>query len=223
MRNLWLDDETSFIHIGDDISADLDVAMMVRRTGIPGQTVPDGILTRLENTALGGLLQTLESRENPKTIDLGFYLLTLGEDTILDVSKQYDRLVKKAKNDGKGHDISFAAGGSGLTIHINDSADQVAATSLRNHCERRKYSQKARVWFGVCVSPNANGNLRFGINLETPWEHSEELEATLQAVEQRSQLKRVQHSRRARAMRKIGRNEPCPCGSGKKYKKCCGK
>ena len=23
--------------------------------------------------------------------------------------------------------------------------------------------------------------------------------------------------------RKIGRNEPCPCGSGKKYKQCCGK
>jgi len=21
---------------------------------------------------------------------------------------------------------------------------------------------------------------------------------------------------------KIGRNDPCPCGSGKKYKKCCG-
>ena len=26
-----------------------------------------------------------------------------------------------------------------------------------------------------------------------------------------------------RATRKIGRNEPCPCGSGIKYKKCCGK
>ncbi|MGH9717376.1 MAG: SEC-C metal-binding domain-containing protein [Candidatus Acidiferrales bacterium] len=21
---------------------------------------------------------------------------------------------------------------------------------------------------------------------------------------------------------KIGRNDPCPCGSGKKYKRCCG-
>jgi preprotein translocase subunit SecA len=21
--------------------------------------------------------------------------------------------------------------------------------------------------------------------------------------------------------RKVGRNDPCPCGSGKKYKKCC--
>ena len=26
-----------------------------------------------------------------------------------------------------------------------------------------------------------------------------------------------------RKVKKIGRNEPCPCGSGKKYKKCCGK
>ena len=23
--------------------------------------------------------------------------------------------------------------------------------------------------------------------------------------------------------KKIGRNDPCPCGSGKKYKKCCGR
>jgi uncharacterized protein YecA (UPF0149 family) len=22
---------------------------------------------------------------------------------------------------------------------------------------------------------------------------------------------------------KVGRNEPCPCGSGKKFKKCCGR
>jgi predicted aspartyl protease len=26
-----------------------------------------------------------------------------------------------------------------------------------------------------------------------------------------------------RASRKVGRNDPCPCGSGKKYKNCCGK
>ncbi|MBD3360742.1 hypothetical protein GF366_02995 [Candidatus Peregrinibacteria bacterium] len=24
-------------------------------------------------------------------------------------------------------------------------------------------------------------------------------------------------------VKKVGRNEPCPCGSGKKYKKCCGR
>jgi uncharacterized protein YecA (UPF0149 family) len=25
-----------------------------------------------------------------------------------------------------------------------------------------------------------------------------------------------------RAEPKVGRNDPCPCGSGKKFKKCCG-
>ena len=27
----------------------------------------------------------------------------------------------------------------------------------------------------------------------------------------------------AKAGDSLGRNDPCPCGSGKKYKKCCGK
>jgi uncharacterized protein YecA (UPF0149 family) len=26
-----------------------------------------------------------------------------------------------------------------------------------------------------------------------------------------------------RGHRKVGRNDPCPCGSGKKYKRCCGR
>ena len=33
----------------------------------------------------------------------------------------------------------------------------------------------------------------------------------------------VEDSNPIRRSTKIGRNEPCPCGSGKKYKKCCGK
>ena len=28
--------------------------------------------------------------------------------------------------------------------------------------------------------------------------------------------------RPVRADKKVGRNDPCPCGSGKKYKNCCG-
>ncbi|MCL2545100.1 MAG: SEC-C metal-binding domain-containing protein, partial [Clostridia bacterium] len=30
-------------------------------------------------------------------------------------------------------------------------------------------------------------------------------------------------NRPKKAETKVGRNEPCPCGSGKKYKNCCGK
>lgn len=35
---------------------------------------------------------------------------------------------------------------------------------------------------------------------------------------------RMQYNLDSRATsEKVGRNDPCPCGSGKKYKKCCGK
>jgi uncharacterized protein YecA (UPF0149 family) len=34
--------------------------------------------------------------------------------------------------------------------------------------------------------------------------------------------KKELHRSSAARTAKVGRNEPCPCGSGKKYKKCCG-
>lgn len=45
---------------------------------------------------------------------------------------------------------------------------------------------------------------------------------------ERSQLRTNQPGGEVKAQpvvkpEKIGRNEPCPCGSGKKYKKCCGR
>ena len=35
--------------------------------------------------------------------------------------------------------------------------------------------------------------------------------------------KEQKESTTIRKPKKIGRNDPCPCGSGKKYKKCCGR
>ncbi|MCI8293959.1 MAG: SEC-C domain-containing protein [Hespellia sp.] len=35
--------------------------------------------------------------------------------------------------------------------------------------------------------------------------------------------KEQKNSGTVRKEKKIGRNDPCPCGSGKKYKKCCGR
>jgi SWIM/SEC-C metal-binding protein len=37
-------------------------------------------------------------------------------------------------------------------------------------------------------------------------------------------LERLMHPQKPTiAEKKVGRNEPCPCGSGKKFKNCCGK
>lgn len=40
---------------------------------------------------------------------------------------------------------------------------------------------------------------------------------------QKELYKEQKNSTTIRKPKKIGRNDPCPCGSGKKYKQCCGK
>jgi uncharacterized protein YecA (UPF0149 family) len=53
-------------------------------------------------------------------------------------------------------------------------------------------------------------------------------EAQRQAALQMSQQSQMANEGEAiktiiRGKPKVGRNDPCPCGSGKKYKKCCGR
>ena len=50
----------------------------------------------------------------------------------------------------------------------------------------------------------------------------EEWEAVL-PIEKREEIKKQFNRDTTAVSNKVGRNEPCPCGSGKKYKKCCGK
>ena len=54
-------------------------------------------------------------------------------------------------------------------------------------------------------------------------------EYTKEEIAMLKEIRRKQNIARMRALAnepkqsKIGRNDPCPCGSGKKYKNCCGK
>jgi hypothetical protein len=50
-----------------------------------------------------------------------------------------------------------------------------------------------------------------------------EWDALLSEEEREAIVKEYKRSRTIRVEKRPGRNDPCPCGSGKKYKKCCGK
>lgn len=219
-RNLWLTGEHDLVMLDDSISADLDLAMLARREGVNAPKTPDGILTRLKKTTVGRLIEQIESTPDPRTIELGFMLLTIGEDSAVNISRGIDKLAALARTDGKHHDIGagFETANTGLTVHCNNDEIEVAAPRLEGHCRLRKYMQKAGTWFGICVSP-ADVTLRFGVNLDFPWEQSTDLDAVVRTLPQSSGLAESANRRR----RKHGRNEPCHCGSGKKYKKCCGK
>lgn len=218
-ENLWLSAEHDMVILGDDISADLDLAMMVRRDGVPGDRTPDGILTRFAGTAFERLMQQIEQKSDPATLDLGFLLLTLGEDTCRHLTHGIQELARRAKADGKPHDftLSIDEAEEGICLHCNPGHLGQARARLEAHCHKRKYALKARKWFGLCL--HADESIRLGLALDYPWQPSDDMDRLTQTM--RSQAGRstqgpVQKWPRA----KIGRNDPCPCGSGLKYKKC---
>lgn len=220
-RNLWIAPEYDMLQLHDDISADLDVAMLARREGIPGKQTPDGILTRFAGSSVGRLIEQIEQREEKASIDLGFMLLTLNEDTVNQLSAGIDTIRQQSAADGNHHDVTIGmgVGDPGITVHANFDSDELAWERLAWHCEKRKYMQRAKTWFGLCLRPGS-GDIRFGVSLDFPWTRSDEMDkavANLPKGDQKLNLKTHVRPRKT----KIGRNEPCTCGSGRKYKKCC--
>lgn len=218
-RNLWLSGEYDTVVLEDDIAADLDVAMAVRREGLSGKRTPDGILTRLRNTPAGQILSEIERSPDPRTVDLGLLLLQMSEGSADSLNGGIRQIRAATWRDGKNHDITlgFSGASAGVTVHCNGAPEMVAASTLRLHCEARKYTQKAGTWFGLVISP-ADASIRLGLKLDYPWVADPQMDARVNSLDAGSVQAR---SGGSDARQKVGRNDPCPCGSGKKHKKCC--
>ncbi len=61
------------------------------------------------------------------------------------------------------------------------------------------------------------------LDAKAPWLYELESWDGILSEEKRKEITREYKDSKTVRVEKVGRNEPCPCGSGKKYKKCCGK
>ncbi|CDL87260.1 SEC-C metal-binding domain-containing protein [Xenorhabdus cabanillasii] len=218
-QNLWIDDKYTMIQLGDDIGADLDLAMLVRRCGVPGEKTPEGILTKFKDTTFGRLIKQIEEQEEAGVIDLGLMLLHLSEDTVNQLNNRIDHIAKLALSDHKNHDLTIGLkiGSVGLTVHCNSDPISIAEPNLKRHAGIRKYSQKAKEWFAICIDPETK-RLKFSQKLSCEWEQSDEFDKILANTPNPQRKINIGTVVKGR---KIGRNEKCPCGSGVKYKNCC--
>jgi preprotein translocase subunit SecA len=72
------------------------------------------------------------------------------------------------------------------------------------------------------VSTEAQSGAQRGLSSEVPQSAVANFDAILQAMEKAERAPASRPSATSKDLREVGRNDPCPCGSGKKYKKCCG-
>ena len=175
-KNLWFEDGVDLVFFDDDVSTDVDVAMAVRREGIPGNPTPDGILTRFEGTHFSRIISELENRAEPVAIDLGFMLLELSEETVQKINEYINEVMKRSVQDGGFHNmvIGISEASTGLTVHCSQDAHNVLEPRLRQHCNLRKYTERANSWFGLAMTPT--GSIRLVAELVGDWREDLEME-----------------------------------------------
>jgi preprotein translocase subunit SecA len=103
--------------------------------------------------------------------------------------------------------------------------------SLRGYAQRDPKIEYQREGFGLFEEMNQRvdahvSEILFKFELPDPVQERRAAARSAMspdAAEQRSGLPRPPAAKKKGGkVGKVGRNEPCPCGSGKKYKKCCG-
>jgi hypothetical protein len=208
-KNLYLSDEYSLMMVDDSVSSDLDLALMVRKKGLLGNDLPEGILTKFKGTIIGDFIEQIKEYENSQAIEIGFFLLTLSEEAIGQINEGIQKTIDLFNTDKKSHDftVGFDDALAGITIHTNDLPYKDAYSKLLDHCKRRKYMQQANNWFGLCFDP-LTSELRFAVMSNDEWIYSKDMGSKIVKSFDDNNIK-------------IGRNDKCPCASGKKYKKCC--
>ena len=106
--------------------------------------------------------------------------------------------------------------------HINSMSILREGIGLRQYAQEnplRAYTAEGYEMFDNLLATIDKDVSRYLLNAEIRQNTEREQVIKGNAVEDRSKLKKATPKR----VSKVGRNDPCPCGSGKKYKNCCGK
>lgn len=223
LHKLWRDPKYDRISLDTDFGSAIDRNYYPYKLGLLDKlsVETDGIANAWHNDEFEQLCNELIFQNVPGAIDIIFVLLDLdgkSRDNLL----KYIKLTKqKTQEDGGVHSFTMPAnrqlGISFVSINTMSKDDLETQTSVYAHI--RKYINRADSWLGLGSYPSSSRIIDCFYYDVSPWEHNEEDEQACADFRNRHNTKFLSINRH----KKIGRNDPCPCGSGLKYKKCCGR
>ena len=144
--------------------------------------------------------------------------------------------IEKAKEELVGHD-AWVGFGRHVLLQVLDATwrQHIAALDalrqgiyLRGYAQKQpkqEYKREAFAMFETLLDNVREGVCRVMMNvqIQMPEEAQKAQEESIAAGNQRVESARQQPQEKPLDFSHVGRNDPCPCGSGKKYKDCHGK
>ncbi len=165
----------------------------------------------------------IKTLNHSKVPDIIFHLLDWSGEARKNLVDYIIQLKQQTLKDGKSHNFSMPpvdndSSGVGVTyISLNFDNLEELRKRLLTLCEARKYKSKGEAWIGFGSLKNSHEMIDLMLYNDHKWEYNDELEILSKAI-----LEGNQRGKQIWIGKKIGKNEKCPCGSGLKFKKCCG-
>ena len=221
-HKLWRDPTKARMFIDDSFASDIDQNYYPTFANLTvEQGIEDRIATRWRNSDFELLWKAIAKHPDPRRTQVIFDLFDLGGDTIDEMMSNIRIGHERVRKNGTRVAITLVLdqdSSLGLTFIIQPA---YYSTPLIIDMEvsgaAHKYQSRCNKWITLgrrMSSPYVVDMLMVDDN---PWVYNEVMENAV------SEYHKITTVFSTIPGQKIGRNEPCPCGSGKKYKNCHGK
>lgn len=166
------------------------------------------------------LVARVESTGKKGRTKVSTALLECDSPTFEFILNGFRQLKSMIAQDGRDHDFTAIFREPfrrGITFMVTGSASSEFWEGADRYCKLKKYQTRSKEWMLVVVETSGSEENYDCRVYEGEWQHDPDLERAVEMHKKRAVETYLQHNR------KIDRNDPCPCNSGLKYKKCCGR
>lgn len=221
--NLVPTEDFDRIYIPQDIAQLIDAHFPVAKGHWPYTDAADRLFSEWRNEEYTRLVNEVKMSGHHETADEVFLLYDMHEsdaDNFIDI---FNRVKRETLRDGKFHNAAIFSSRTrrGITFvsypkspsHIEEQAFQEKFRAL---AIAQKHKKRSGEWLGLA---SREGSLRAVDAVwysKEPWQPDPTLDNLVEPLMDPRKAVNADG-------RRVGRNEPCPCGSGLKFKKCHGR
>jgi len=221
-RKLWKLENSDQVMLDTDFGGIIDRNYYPYKTGLSHllSSKNDPIQNRWKGEKFEFFTAMLKDSGHAKTTDIIFHLMDQSGPTRENVVEQIIRLKQKGAKEGMRQTLATDSRPNfGLSYVVTENMNPNELDTITEvYATLRKYRSKCDAWLGLGSFGASRSLVDMILYLDEPWKYDAVLEEECAKFFKPNVGKMINLS----GHRKIGRNDPCICKSGKKYKKCCG-
>jgi len=205
--------ETDFVWIQNDFADDINRDFSLTR--FQDNRIQGANPWGPRNSDFEKIIDSVKQQASPGYLDLLFFLMQFTKASADELIEQITEAKNRSRMDGNNHDVRLQYKGENAGVTYLCYSEDPLKLGRQVHVlgVLGKYKSKADRWIAMGSHKDSDALVEALEYIDEPWKQNKKLDEVLPYMKAEKAYK---------GKVKIGRNSPCPCQSGKKFKHCCG-